>query len=687
MYYGASVPEEDLRHLCPRQEYSFAPYSRATGPVVSPAVFFQELPTENSGDYRVCALALTDGQGQYGTRLRYVSHVVTQGRKALQGLPCAGGEGAESLEVLLADESGELEVRLYYVTYAVEDVLTRYMEIRNGGSGVIRIRKAGTALDLPGRDYELLELFGAYHHERAVVQRTPLKYGKQGSFSHKGASGHETNPFLALCRRGTTEDWGEAYGVNLVYSGNFENEVEVDKTGNTRLVTGISGYGFEWALEPGEIFTAPEAVFTYSAEGLGAMSRQFHDFIRRHIVPARFAFSHRPVVVNTWEAFGFAVDEEKILRLAAGAKELGAELLVLDDGWFRDDDSRGLGDWQVSEKKFPSGFPWLSARLHEMGLQFGLWFEPEMVNEDSGLYREHPDWVIGTDSERYLGRGQLVLDMGNPAVVDYLFSCLCRCLDDVAVEYIKWDMNRYISEAGSVFADNQGEVFHRYILGVYELLNRVTRRYPQILLESCAGGGGRFDLGMLCYAPQIWASDNTDPFVRTEIQLGTSLGYPNSVISSHFTAARVSGLNADMDFRFACAAFGVYGYELDPGALTAGRRRELREFTKEQAAWEELVLNGDLYRLLNRDGGNFAACMLVAKDRSRAVLTLVQYFYTAMEQTKRLRLRGLDRDGFYRCSLDGRVYRGAVLMNAGLRITGLVNGSGRAVRALLWRVE
>ena len=391
--------------------------------------------------------------------------------------------------------------------------------------------------------------------------------------------------------------------------------------------------------------------------------------------------------MNTWEAFYFDIGEEKVLDMADSAREMGAELLVVDDGWFRDNDQEGLGDWKVSEEKFPSGLKSLSDKLHRKGLGFGLWFEPEMVSLNSELYRKHPEWALGTCDEQYLGRGQLVLDMGNSDVVDYLFSRICACLDGVKIEYIKWDMNRYISESGSFHTANQGEVFHRHMLGVYELLRRVTERYPDILVETCAGGGGRFDLGMLYYSPQIWTSDNTDPFVRTDIQLGTSIAYPNSAISCHYTAAKVTGLCANTKFRYASAAFGPYGYELDPRTLSLEKRLRMKELTEELLAGENLMLQGDLYRLIHHEKGNFAAYMQVAKDKSRAVLTFVQYFYTAMEQTKVVRLKGLDRKGCYRCSLDGKEYHGDTLMHVGIRIPELMNKSGKAVRIFFERME
>lgn len=687
LYYGAKIANDNLEHLRYKQVYNFSPYDKEIGDVVSPDVFFQEIPTVNSGDFRVCALSLKSENGEYGKRLKYVSHEMRQGRKCIKGLPHANGNSSESLEVVLHSEDGETEIRLHYVVYPNEDVIVRYEEITNRSENPVHVLKAGVSIDIPGHDFELLGLFGTYHHERALVQRTPLQYGTQGTFSHKGATGHDTNPFMALCSPNATEESGEVYGFNLVYSGNFKNEVQVDKLGNTRVINGISDYGFDWSLGKNEIFTTPEVVYTYTNEGIGTMSRNFHDFIRNHVINPRFVYSHRPVVVNTWEAFDFNITEQKILDLVDSAKEIGAEMLVVDDGWFRNNDAEGLGDWEVLEQKFPSGLGYLSSKIHEKGLNFGLWFEPEMISEKSKLYAQHPEWVLGKKDTGLLWRNQYVLDMGNPDVVDYLFSRFCKLLDGIQIEYIKWDMNRYISEANSTYTVNQGEVYHRHILGVYELLRRVTERYPEVLLETCAGGGGRFDLGMLYYSPQIWTSDNTDPFLRTDIQLGTSIAYPCSTISCHFTVSKVSGLDGDADFRHASATLGAYGYELDPRILSEEKKKKMYQLTQEACISEELMLRGDLYRLMDHKNKKFTSYIQVSKDKKEAMLTFVQYLYDAMDQRVIVRLKGLDANSVYRCSLDGKDYRGDILMNAGFPITGIMYHSGMGIRVSFKEID
>lgn len=685
LYYGARIPSDDLRHIRNKHVYSFVPYAGRGLECVSPDVFFQELPVANCGDFRSIALSLVDGNGKYGARMRYASHILREGRLSLPDLPYSRGIGAESLEVTLKGETKEIEIKLHYVVYPACDVIARYTEIINCGKKEIHLQKAASlSLDLYGHEWELIETYGTYQYERAAVQRTPLKYGTSGSFSHKGASGHQGNPFMAVCRPEACEDTGEVYGFNLIYSGNYENSAEVDALGNTRIITGISDYQFDFAIPAGERFFTPEAVMVYSDCGIGGMSRAFHDFVRRQIIPPSFVNRHRPVVLNTWEGCYFDVNEQKILALADGAIAAGAELLVLDDGWFRTDDNENLGDWQTDFKRFPHGLGWLSDRLHEKGLGFGLWFEPEMINSKSRLYGERPEWVVCSGDGCYLSRNQLVLDMGNPVVVDYLFERICACLSGVKIEYLKWDMNRYISEAGTS-CGTQGSFFHRYIKGVYRLLRRVSEKFPALLIETCAGGGGRFDLGMLYYSPQIWTSDNTDPYTRNAIQLGTSLAYPNSAISSHVTHNVGTGLNGSMRFRYVTASFGVYGYELDAGILSEEERDMLLGFTREQKEIEPLVLDGDLYRLL--DNGKFAAWALVSKDRSRAVFSFVQLRYNAMDKTCVVRIKGLDEAALYRSSGDGKLYRGGVLAHLGIRIEDLPGNTGKAVQILFERVE
>ena len=676
LYYGARIPEEDIRHIRSRHCYSFAPYSERTGDTVSPSVYMREFPVANDGDFRPSALSLSDADGRFGARMSYCGYELRDGRLPIPQLPYSRDLNCESLSVRLCNAEKHIAAVLHYAVYPDCDAIVRYTQIINEGDREIKLQKVSSlCLDAEGHSFDLIELFGTYQYERGVVSRSPLKYGQLGACSRKGASGHQGNPFFAVCSPESNENSGEAYGFNLVYSGNFRNEIEVDERGNTRIVSGLSDCLFEYPLAAGGSFYSPEAVLVYSREGLGGMSRRMHDFVRTRIVDPKFSFSHRPVVLNTWEGCYFDVDENKLLSMADKAKEMGAELLVLDDGWFRANDAEGLGDWETDRKRFPSGLRALSEKLHSRGIKFGLWFEPEMVSKNSRLYSLHPDWTVGNGDEAYLGRSQLVLDMSRKEAVDYIFERMCAVLDGMEIEYVKWDMNRYITEAGTR-AGAQGAFFHNYMLGVYDLLSRITSRYPHILLETCAGGGGRFDLGMLYYSPQIWTSDNTDPYNRTAIQLGTSLAYPNSCIASHITQNVGSGLNADLAFRYATAVFGTYGYELHPDELTKEERAQLKRYAETYRENEDLILSGDLFRL--EQSPKFISYILVSKDKSRALCTFEQLFYNALDKTKVLRLRGLDKDAYYRCSLDGNTYSGAVLENVGLRIDELLAGTGRA---------
>lgn len=676
LYYGARIPEEDIRHIRSRHCYSFAPYAERVGDTVSPTVYMREFPVVNDGDFRTAMLSVTDGDGRYGARMQYCGYELREGRLPISQLPHSRGINAESLSVRLYNERKKIAAVLHYVVYPACDAIVRYTQIVNEGERDIRLQKVSSfCLDIEGHEFDSIELFGTYQYERGVVSRSPLRYGSAGQCSRKGTSGHQGNPFFAVCSHNADENSGEAYGFNLVYSGNYKNEIEVDERGNTRIVSGVSDDRFEYPLLPGESFYSPEAVLVYSADGLGGISRRMHDFVRAEIINPEFVSKHRPVVLNTWEGCYFDVDENKLLAMADGALEMGAELLVLDDGWFRSNDTEGLGDWLTDRKRFPSGLKDLSEKLRAKGLGFGLWFEPEMVSKRSALYAAHPDWAVGNGDEQYLGRSQLVLDFSRSEVVDYVFTRMCEVLDGLKIEYIKWDMNRYISEAGTR-AGAQGAFFHNYMRGVYDLLSRITSRYPHILLETCAGGGGRFDLGMLYYSPQIWTSDNTDPYNRTAIQLGTSLAYPNSCIASHITQNVGSGLNADLAFRYATAVFGTYGYELHPDELTKEERAQLKRYAETYRENEDLILCGDLYRV--EQSPKFVSYVLVAKDKSRALLTFEQLFYNALDKTKVLHLRGLDKDAYYRCSLDGKTYNGAVLENVGLRIDELLAGTGRA---------
>ena len=669
LYYGGRIPDDDMRHLACNRSYSFAPFDASVGEHCSPDAYFREYSIGGSGDFRICA---TQFGGVCGISPKYVTHKISKGKETIPDLPSARGDGTESLEITLEDREKNIRIVLYYTVYPDCDAITRRAQITNCGQNAMRLHKAmSLSLDLPDREYEKIDLAGTYMYERATVQRVPLAYGKSSSFSQKGCSGHHGNPFVALCSIGAAENCGEVYGFNLVYSGNYETEIEVNAKGSTRIICGMGE--LDWTLKANDSFYTPEAVCVFSNQGIGGMSRLFHDFIREHIVPQKWAHAHRPVAINTWETCYFNVSEEKIMGMVQAAKEIGSELLVLDDGWFRPNDKQGLGDWKTDTNKFPSGLKKLSEELHKNGLGFGLWFEPEMVSPNSDLFRAHPEYAVNA-GKGLLGRHQLVLDMSNRVVEDYVFDKMANVIDGLKIEYLKWDMNRYISEPCGAGGEN-GAFCHRYILGVYSLLRRITKRYPDLLIESCAGGGGRFDLGMLCYCPQIWTSDNTDPFNRIAIQTGTSVAYPNSAIVSHVTHGVVSGVNASLGLRCATAAFGPYGYEFDPVSLSKEDRIRLKSYKEDVCRREDLMLCGDLYRLLTTD--KFIAYSVVAKDKTRAMLTFIQLIFTALDEIKRVRLCGLNENAYYTSSADGKTYSGAALMNAGLVFDGLAGAAGK----------
>ena len=658
-------------HLTPRE---FAGFSNRLGAPVP-----LEYPTAGIGDFRVPALVIEQPDGSTALDLRYASHRTMAGKPAIPGLPSTYVEDddeAETLEITLTDTPAGLEVRLLYTIFRDRPVVARSARVRNAGRAPLTVRCAMSAsLDLLDSDWDLVQLSGAWARERHAVARR-LRPGSQSIGSLRGASGHQHNPFLVLQRPATTEDAGEAYGFSLVYSGNFLAEVEVDAFETTRLRLGINPEGFAWSLEPGVEFATPEAVLAYSGAGAQALSDAYHGLYRERLARGAWRDVPRPVLVNNWEATYFDFDEQKLLAIARAARELGIELFVLDDGWFgrRDDDTSSLGDWEVNRARLPGGIDGLAREVEALGLRFGLWIEPEMVSPRSRLLSEHPDWAIGIPTRpRTEGRNQYVLDMSRPEVVDHLFAVLSDLLDAAPISYVKWDMNRNITEPFSpaLPPERQGEFFHRYVLGVYELYGRLTQAFPQVLFESCAGGGGRFDPGILAFAPQGWTSDDTDAVERLKIQWGTSLCYPLSAMAAHVSAVpnHQVGRITPLATRAAVAFFGVLGYELDPTALTDDERRQVAAqiaFYKER---RELFQRGRFLRLRSpfEGDGNETAWMVASADTRRAVAGHYQALNRPSAGPRRLRLRGLDPVASYRVSAwpvpDDAIGRA----NAGLR--------------------
>lgn len=637
------------------------------------------LPTELAvfglGDFRLPAVGVVAGDGSRLSQFVYRSHTIFPGKKPLDGLPClrAGEADAQSLEVVLFDPLLQLEAVLSYTVYEEIDVIARSLRLRNAGEDSVYLTAAASAcLDLPDKDYRCVQLWGA-HGRECHVEANPLHHGVQAVESRRGASSHQQNPFLALLRGHADEDTGEVYGISLIYSGNFRMSVEVDQYDNTRVLAGINPFDFQWKLEPGETFTTPEAVLVYSGEGLGGMSRTFHAMCRRFLGKTPDRHADRPVILNSWEAMYFDYDEDKVLHLIDDCRGLGVDVFVLDDGWFgrRCNDASSLGDWYVNPDKLPHGLTPLIEACHRNGMGFGLWIEPEMVSEDSECYRHHPDWCIQVKNRDHARcRNQLVLDCSRQDVQEYLYESLSALLSGNDIAYIKWDMNRFITNSGSAElpADRQRELGHRHLLGVYRLMDRITERFPHVLFEGCAGGGGRFDFGILHYMPQIWTSDNSDAICRLKIQYGTSLLYPPSAMVAHVSDVpnHQTGRVTDMETRAAVALTCNYGYELHPGRLTPEDRERIAGQIRRQKGVADLVAEGDFYRLHSPYSENRCAWMLVSPDRMRALAVHVRVLAECNAPIQTLRLKGLCPDKDYAIQELNATIRGDILMKVGI---------------------
>ncbi len=674
LYFGPPVPDTDLRYLLYRGWFdSLSPYAPGVeDPLFSLDINPLEYPANGAGDFRISALSVRNADGNSVTDLRYTGYTVTRGKPALPGLPAAfaAEDEAETLTLHLEDPVTGVRVQLLYTVFAEAGVLTRSARIENAGAAPVVLERAYSAcFDLPTMNFDLVHLWGKWAKENTTA-RDPLMHGRQGIRSRRGMTGPNHNPFLALAAKDATEDTGEVYGFQLVYSGNFALDLETDTRGCPRVLVGIDPEDFRWLLEPGESFTTPEAVAVFSDQGLGGMSRTFHRFYRNHLMRSPWAKKKRPLLINSWEAAYFDFDGDKLVAFAREAKELGIDLLVMDDGWFGDrfDDHRALGDWQVNEAKLGGTLKQLVDRVNALGVQFGIWYEPEMINPDSDLYRAHPDWAVcAPGREKSLSRHQCVLDMTRRDVRDYLFGEMTRVLSSANIAYIKWDCNRNLSEAASLQLppERQGEFFHRYVLGVYDLMDRITRAFPHILLENCSSGGGRFDPGMLYFSPQIWGSDNTDPIERLTIQFGASLCYPISAIGAHVSANPRTGIET----RGNVALCGTFGYELDPGKLTPAEKAAVKEQVAAYHRYYDLIHEGDFYRLTAPTEDPFLCDWeFVSPDRSEVLFTRVvmrrpDNFYQPR------RLKGLDPDKFYTDETTGQVYSGALLMHAGLDLS------------------
>ena len=665
LYFGKAIRDkESFGHLLELRPRAMAVCTYEFDRVYSMEHIKQEYPSYGSGDMRHPAFEILQENGSRITNFVYKSHRIFPGKPALKGLPATYVENADeavTLEITLEDALINTELVLTYTIYEQLPVIARNARfVSHHRETLVLGRAMSLNLDLPDKDYEMIELTGAWSRERSVKSRR-LEHGIQSIYSMRGCSSSNFNPFLALKRPQTTEHSGPVYGFSLVYSGNFLAQVEVDTYDVSRITMGIHPENFSWPLAAGDTFQTPEAVMVYSEEGLNGMSQTFHTLYGRRLARGSWRDRPRPILINNWEATYFNFNEEKILTIAKKAKELGIELFVLDDGWFgqRDNDLSSLGDWYPNLEKLPEGITGLARKIEAMGMKFGLWFEPEMTNFDSDLYRAHPDWILSTPGRSVShGRCQYVLDFSRDAVVDHIYGQMHKILSEAPVSYVKWDMNRCMSEVYShgLDASLQGTVMHRYILGVYRLYERLTGDFPEILFESCASGGARFDPGMLYYAPQCWTSDDTDAVERQKIQYGTSYVYPISSMGAHVSAVPNHQVmrSTPLNTRANVAYFGTFGYELDITKLPEDQLREMSKQIDFMKKNRSLLQFGTFYRLLSPFEGNVTAWMVVSTDKTRALVGFYRMLQPINIGYQRLLLKGLDKNMDYRVTLAGQ---------------------------------
>ncbi len=675
LYYGARI-SGNMEYLLTYYDRGFSgnPYEEETR-TYSLDVLPQEYPTLGTGDYRSSALIVRNADGTESCTLRYKEHTIQKGKYSLRGLPAvyATNQEAETLEISLEDAVSKVEVRLFYGVLWEEDIITRSAVIVNGGSEEIIIEKAGSAcVDFLYGNYDLISFYGRHAMERNI-QRSKILHGNTVIGSRRGASSHQYNPAVIIASSDATEDFGSCYGMAFVYSGNFQFEAEKDQFGLTRTMMGLLPEQFHYPLKHGEELIVPETILSYSASGFSFLSEHFHRCIRNHVCRGEYQHQVRPILLNSWEAAYFDFNGETIVGLAKEAAELGIDMVVMDDGWFgkRDDDNSGLGDWEVNEKKLGCTLKDLIRRVTDTGVKFGIWIEPEMISEDSELYRTHPDWALQIPGRKPVrSRNQLVLDFSREEVRNEVFDAICKVLDQGEISYVKWDMNRSLAD---IFSKEHvaGKVHYLYVLGVYEFLERLALRYPSMLIEGCCGGGGRFDAGMMYYTPQIWCSDNTDAVDRLRIQYGTSFFYPISVVGSHVSAIpnHQTGRKTSLKTRGIVAMAGTFGYELDPKLLGEEERAEIKEQIKTYRNYEDLIRNGIYYRLTDPFTDDCTAWLFVSKDKKQALLNIVVTEVHGNMEVSFVKLKGLQKGAVYRELTSGKTYVAEALMEAGLPVS------------------
>ncbi|MBQ8798355.1 MAG: alpha-galactosidase [Lachnospiraceae bacterium] len=677
-YFGKKLGDDDVTYLMRAGEHPFTPETNARDRLSFLDCFPMEYPTGGVGDFRESAVVVRSSTGHRALQLTFENYSIYKGKKPLEGLPATWGseEDTETLELSLTDKVLKVKAVLSYSIFEGIDAVVRSVKLVNESNEPVFIERIMSAsMDMDNKEYDKILLTGSWARERHI-NRTPVNYGVQSMSSVRGEEGHQTHPFMALLDKTATEDTGDVYGMNLIYSGNFLTLADRGQFDTVRFMTGINPEGFCWKLNPGDSFQTPEAVLVYSAEGLNGMSHAFHDLYRTHLIRGEYRDKKRPILINNWEATYFDFNTEKLLAIAREASKLGIEMLVMDDGWFgnRFDDNRALGDWFVNEEKLQGGLKYLVDEVNKLGMKFGIWLEPEMISPDSDLYRTHPDWAIQVPGRTAgLARNQYVLDMSRTEIQDYIFDLVAGILRSANIEYVKWDMNRPLADIGSyaLTAECQGELFHRYVLGVYRLQERLVTEFPHLLLENCSGGGARFDAGMLYYSPQIWCSDDTDAIERLTIQEGTALIYPLSAMGAHVSDCpnHTVGRVTPFETRGYVALAGTFGYELDVTKIPEEDRKMIPEQVAMYHKYNDLVRTGDYYRIASyRENHMYDCYMVVAKDKSEALVTFIQVMGRPNSRSRRILLTGLCPEKTYRIEGEDRTYLGSTLMQAGILV-------------------
>lgn len=674
-YYGAKIENSDLSYASHKNGWMASFSANPKEKNYSHNHTSEELSCFGIGDFRLSALALVNHDGTIAAEPIYHSHKVVKGKYQIKGLPAFYGDEGETLVITLKDKAYDIYFHMYYGVLEEYDLITRAIVIENKTDSEIKLNKAlSMSLDLVSGTYDMVHFYGAHMRERQL-ERTRITHLTSTVSSVRGASSHMQNPFVIVCDKGANEEYGSAYGIGLVYSGNFVISAEKDQHETTRIVAGINPECFEYTVFPNDTFETPEVALVYSNEGFGKLSNNYHKAIRNNLCRGKYKYTRRPVLINNWEATYFDFNADKLVSMAKDASALGVELFVMDDGWFghRDDDRTSLGDWFVNEKKLQGSLDNLVKRINSLGMQFGIWFEPECISEDSELFRTHPDYRFAIPNrDPQESRQQYVLDMSRKEVRDNIYDQMVKVLESANITYLKWDFNRHITDiySAALPKERQGEIYHRYMLGVYELLERITQKFPDILFESCSGGGGRFDMGMLYYMPQVWTSDDTDAIDRLKIQYGTSFAYPVRTMGAHVSVcpnhgnARVTPLKT----RGNVAYFGTYGLELDITKMTSEEKQEIKRQIAEFKKHYDLIQFGDYYRLLSPftpEESRYCAWETVKTDGSEALVCTVAYESKCTVPPELLKVKGLIPNKMYRINDSEEKYLGSALMNIG----------------------